>query len=158
MATANRTWGEERIASELLVKLGIRVSPRTVPRYMRSGTGPKRGPGSQTRTTFVQNHASLVLACDFFVTVTVGFRMLYIFVVLEVGTRRILNWNVTDHPTAEGTAQQFRMAVSGEQSHRFLVNNHDSIYSDGVDRTLAAMGLIVLKTPVQAPQANACCE
>jgi transposase InsO family protein len=158
MAAANRTWGEERIASELLVKLGIRVSPRTVRRYMPSGSGSKRGLGSQAWSGFVRNHARSVLACDFFVTVTAGFRMLYIFVVLEVGTRRILHWNVTDHPTAEWTAQQFRMAVSGDQPHRFVVHDHDSIYSEGVDRTIAAMGLTVLKTPVRAPQANAFCE
>jgi putative transposase len=150
--------GEERIASELLVKLGIRVSPRTVRRYMHSGPGSKSRPGSQAWSSFVRNHGRSVLACDFFVTVTATFRMLYIFVVLEVGTRRILHWNVTDHPTAEWTTQQFRMVVSGEQPHRFVVHDHDSIYSQGVDRTLTAMGLTVLKTPVRAPQANACCE
>jgi transposase InsO family protein len=158
IAAANRTWGEERIASELLVKLGIRVSPRTVRRYMPSGPGSKSGPGSQAWSSFVRNHARAVLACDFFVTVTATFRLLYIFVVLEVGTRRILHWNVTDHPTAEWTAQQFRMVVPGDQSHRFVVHDHDSIYSEGVDRTIAAMGLTVLKTPVRAPQANAFCE
>src|SRR2546427_8239481 len=158
MAAANRTWGEERIASELLLKLGIRVSPRTVRRYMPSGPGSKNRPGSQAWSAFVRNHARAVLACDFFVVVTATFRMLYIFVVLEVGTRRILHWNVTDHPTAEWTAQQFRMVVSGEQSHRFVVHDHDRIYSEGVDRTIAAMGLTVLKTPVRAPQANAFCE
>jgi transposase InsO family protein len=75
-----------------------------------------------------------------------------------VGTRRILHWNVTDHPTGEWTAQQFRMVVTGEPSHRFVIHDHDSIYSEGVDRTIAAMGLTVLKTPVRAPQANAFCE
>ena len=106
----------------------------------------------------MRNHARAVLACDFFVTVTATFGMLYIFVVLEVGTRRILHWNVTDHPTAEWTGQLFRMVVPGDQSHRFVVHDHDSIYSEGVDRTIAAMGLTVLKTPVRAPQANAFCE
>jgi putative transposase len=107
MASANRTWGEERIASELLVKLGIRLSPRTVRRYMPSGSpdaGSRRRLGSQNWSAFVRNHARWVLACDFFVTVTAGFRMLYVFVVLDVGTRRILHWNVTDHPTGEWTA------------------------------------------------------
>jgi putative transposase len=158
MAAANRTWGEERIASELLVKLGIRVSPRTVRRYMASGPGSKNGSGSQAWSSFVRNHARAVLACDFFVTVTATFRVLYIFVVLEVGTRRILHWNVTNYPTAEWTAQQFRMVVTGDRLHRFVVHDHDSIYSEGVDRTIAAMGLTVLKTPVRAPQANAFCE
>ena len=92
------------------------------------------------------------------ITATATFRLLYIFVVLEVGTRRILHWNVTDHPTAEWTAQQFRMAVPGDQSHRFVVHDRDSIYSESVDRTIAAMGLTVLKTPVRAPQATAFCE
>ena len=158
MAAANRTWGEERIASELLLKLGIRVSPRTVRRYMPSGPGSKNRPGSQAWSAFVRNHARAVLACDFFVTVTATFRVLYIFVVLEVGTRRILHWNVTDHPTAEWTAQQFRMVVSGDQPHRFVLHDHDSIFSESVDRTIAAMGLTILKTPVRAPQANAFCE
>src|SRR5262249_49395950 len=99
---------------------------------MPSGSGSKRGPGSPAGATFVRNHASSVLACDFFVTVTAGLRILYIFVVLEVGTRRILHRNVTDHPTAEWTAQQFRMGVSAEQSHRFVVRDHDSIFSEGV--------------------------
>ena len=62
MATANRTWGEERIASELLLKLGIRVSPRTVRRYMPTGVPPRRGARSQTWRTFVCNHASAVIA------------------------------------------------------------------------------------------------
>jgi transposase InsO family protein len=81
----------------------------------------------------------------------------YVFVVLEVGTRRILQWNVTAHPTADWTAQQFRMIVPGDQVHRFVIHR-DTIYSEGVDRTLEAMGLRVLKTPVRAPQANAFCE
>jgi putative transposase len=155
MAATNRTWREERIASELLVKLGIRVSPRTVQRYMPSGSGSKRGPGSQAWSTFVRNHARSVLACDFFVAVTAGFRRLYTFLVLEVGTRRILQWNVTNRPTGEWTAQQFRTVVSGAQPHRFVVHDDDSIYSEGVDRTIAAMGLTVLRTPVRSPHANA---
>jgi len=157
MAAANRTWGEEHIANELLLKLGIRLSPRTVRRYMPSRPRrPKRG--TQAWSTFVRNHAREVLASDFFVVVTATFRIVYVFVVLEVGTRRILHWNVTAHPTADWTAQQFRMIVRGDQAHRFVIHDRDTIYSEGVDRTLEAMGLTVLKTPVRAPQANAFCE
>lgn len=75
-----------------------------------------------------------------------------------MGTRRILHWNVADHPTAEWTTQQFRMVVSGDEPHRFVVHDHDSICSEGVDRAIAAMGLTVVKTPVRTPQANAFCE
>jgi transposase InsO family protein len=156
MAAANRTWGEERIANELLVKLGIRLSPRTVRRYMPSR--PRPTPGTQAWSTFVRNHARGVLASDFFVVVTATFRILYVFVVLEVGTRRIVHWNVTAHPTADWTAQQFRMMASGDQAHRFVIHDRDTIYSQGVDRSLEAMGLTVLKTPERAPEANAFCE
>jgi transposase InsO family protein len=114
--------------------------------------------GMQAWSTFVRNHAQTVLACDFFVAVAATFRVMYVFVVLEVGTRRILHWNVTEHPTAEWTAQQFRLIVPGNQAHRFVIHDRDTIYSEGVDRTLAAMGLTVLRTPVRAPQANAFCE
>ena len=114
--------------------------------------------GTQAWNTFVRNHARSVLASDFFVVVTATFRVISVFVVLEVGTRRIVHFNVTEHPTAEWTAQQFRMLVPGDQVHRFVIHDRDAIYSDGVDRTLEAMGLTVLNTPGRVPQANTCCE
>ena len=107
MAQANSTWGEERIASELLLKLGLAVSPRTVGRYIRSLRPRHGGRRSQRWATFVRNHAHAVVACDFFTTVTVRFRVLYVFVVLEVGTRRILRWNVTSIPRRSGRSSSF---------------------------------------------------
>jgi transposase InsO family protein len=157
MAGENRTWGEERIADELLVKLGIRVSPRTVRRYVPSRP-PRARPGTQAWCTFVRNHARAVLASDFCVVVSATFHVIYLFVVLEVGTRRIVHWNVTEHRTADWTGQQFRMIVSGDDGHRFVIHDRDAIYSDGVDCTLEAMGLEVLKTPARVPQANTFCE
>jgi putative transposase len=77
----------------------------------------------------MRNHAHAVLACDFFTTITVGFRVLYVFVVLDVGTRRIVHWNVTAHPTADWTIQQCRTAITGETAHRFLVHDRDAIYA-----------------------------
>jgi len=107
MARENPLWGEERIASELLVKLGIRISPRTVRKYM-----PKRPDGhprgDQRWATFLKNHARAILACDFFVAVTVTFRMLYVFVVIEHGTRRLKHVNVTANPTSDWVLQQLR--------------------------------------------------
>jgi len=158
MANDNPAWGEERIAAELLLKVGIRISPRTVRRYMPKDPGPRRGPSSQRWMTFVRNHAQGILACDFFVTVTASFRVLYVFVVMEVGTRRIAHVNVTAHPTADWTLQQFREVLTGEKPHRFLVHDRDSIYSSTFDSAVEAMGLSILKTPFRAPQANAFCE
>ena len=81
MARANATWGEERIAAELRLKLGLCVSPRTVRRYMPPGGRPRDRLSSQRWSTFVRNHAGAILACDFFVTITARFRMLYVFYV-----------------------------------------------------------------------------
>jgi len=158
MAIANRTWGEERIAAELRLKLGITVSPRTVRRYMPR-RGPSRG-GSQSPSwrTFLRNHASEVLACDFFVAVTAGFRRVYVFVVLDITTRRIVHWNVTRHPTAEWTVQQFRNCITSDEAYRFLIHDHDAIYAPAVDSALTSMHVRVVTTPVRVPQANAFCE
>ena len=82
---------------------------------MATRGAPHSGARSQLWNTFVRNHASAVLACDFFVVVTATFRVFYVFVVLEVGSRRIRHWNVTEHPTAEWTTQQFRMVMSGDE-------------------------------------------
>jgi putative transposase len=86
MAAENPTWGEERIADELRLKLGIRVSPRTVSKYLTQQPSPARfkGPGW---AAFLRNHAQNIVACDFFVAVTARFRILYVFVVLEIGSR-----------------------------------------------------------------------
>jgi putative transposase len=101
MAADNVTRGEQRIANELKVKLGIRVSPRTVGKYLGTG-GPVRPLDPKQRwLTFVRNHAQVMVACDFFVVVTATFRTLYVFVIMELGTRRILHHNVSAHPTAE---------------------------------------------------------
>jgi transposase InsO family protein len=158
MAQRNPTWGEERIAAEFLLQLGIRVSPRTVRRYMPDDTGSQRGPSSQRWMTFVRNHAQGILACDFFVAITATFRVFYVFVVLEVGTRRIAHFNVTAHPTADWTLQQFREVITGEAPYRFVVHDRDSIYSSELGSALKSMGMRVLKTPFRAPQANAFCE
>jgi putative transposase len=158
MARANKTWGAERIAAELLLKLAIAVSPRTVRRYMRRPRPSRPGSSSQTWSTFVRNHSPTTPACDFFVTVTVTFRLVFVFLVLEIGTRRILHWNITEHPTAEWTAQQFRSFLIGDEPYRFMVHDGDAVFSPAVDNALSSMNLRVLKTPAHVPQANAFCE
>jgi len=99
-----------------------------------------------------------MVAADFLVAITAGFRWLYVFVVMEIGSRRILHCNVTAHPTAAWTLQQFREAAPGDHSYRFLIHDRDLIFSTEVDEELQAFGLQVLRTPVQAPKANAYCE
>jgi putative transposase len=105
--------------------------------------------------TFVRNHAQAMIASDFFVVVTARFRILYVFVIMEVGSRKIVHFNVTNHPTAAWTLQQFREVITGEQPYWLILHDRDSIYSSELDSSLRSMGLKVLKAPYRAPQANA---
>ena len=158
MAAENPLWGEERIANELLVKLGIRVSPRTVGKYM-----PKRPPGQprgdQRWSTFIKNHAKAILACDFFVAVTATFRMLYVFVVIEHGTRRLAHVNVTVHPSADWTLQQLREVIGDKDGrHKYLIHDRDRIFGKHLDDSIRALGVEVLRSPIASSKANSIAE
>ena len=105
MARENPSWGEERIANELLLKLGLRVSPRTIRKYLpKLPSAPLGNPRSDQRwATFLKNHAEAIIACDFCVVASATFRFLYVLVVMEHASRRIIHLNVTRHPTAAWT-------------------------------------------------------
>jgi putative transposase len=113
---------------------------------------------SQRWRTFVHNHAQAIVVCDFCVVVTATFRLLYVFVLMEHATRRLLHVNVTAHPTAQWTLQQLREALPCDHTYRFLIHDRDSIFSQQLDRSIGNLGLRVVKTPPQTPQANALCE
>ena len=116
MAAENPTWGEERIANELKLKLTIEVSPRTVGKYLRRDCPVRTPDPKQQWLTFVRNHAKVMVACDFFVVITAAFRIFYVFVVMEIGSRKILHHNVTAHPTAEWTAAAVPRSSVGRPS------------------------------------------
>ena len=153
----NPLWGEERIANELLLKLGVRISPRTVRKYLPKPP-PGRPRGDQRWSTFLKNHARAILACDFFVVVTATFRLLYVFVVIEHGSRRLMHVNVTAHPSAAWTLQQMREVVADTDRHRFLLHDRDSIFAKALDDGIRALRLAILRSPYGSPKANAICE
>ena len=106
LAAANPLWGAPRIHGELL-KLGINVAERTISRLM-----PKRSPRpSQTWRTFLANHVRDLVALDFFTVPTARFRVLFVLVVLLHQRRRVIHFNVIEHPTAHWTAQQIVEAI-----------------------------------------------
>ncbi|MCK4412546.1 MAG: integrase core domain-containing protein [Candidatus Eisenbacteria sp.] len=119
-------WGEDRIAEELAAKFGIEHSPSTIRRYMVPRQGPSRG--DQTWRTFVRNHAKEIWACDFLTQYTALFAVVYIFVVMEIGSRRIVLASVTTNPTLSWVKQQFRQATAWDVTPRFLVHDNDGIF------------------------------
>ena len=125
MAKTNPRWGAPRIHGELL-KLGIEISERSVSRLMPKG----RKPPSQTWRTFLDNHIREFVSIDFMTVPTATFRVLYVLVVLAHNRRRVVHFNVTEHPTAAWTAQQIIEAFPDETAPRFHLRDRDQIYGE----------------------------
>jgi putative transposase len=160
MAWDNPSWGEERIANELWLKLGLRVSPRTVRKYLlrRLNHGRQRHAPSKRWLTFMRNHAKEIVTCHFCVMVTATFRLLSVFVIIEHAMRRILYINVTAQPTVSWTLQQLHNAIPADHAYRFLMHDRDAIFSQEIDQRVRHLGLRILKTPVRRRQANTLCQ
>src|ERR1700736_3824801 len=154
MANENPSWGQERIANELLLKIGIRVSPRTVNKYLPRR--PRGRPIGDLRwSAFLRLHAQGIIACDFFVAVTATFRLLYVFVVIEHRSRRLIHYNVTAHPSAAWTLQQLREAVGYEERYKYLRHDRDNIFASRLDESIRPLGISVLKSAPHSPKMNA---
>jgi transposase InsO family protein len=152
MACENLTWGAERLRGELL-KLGIKISKRTVQKYLPKD---RKGQAEQTWATFLKRHLRDSWACDFTVAHDLLFRPLHIFVIMELHTRRIVYAAVTRNPTDGWTAQQLRQATPWGKRPKYLIRDRDSKY--GRRFAAASSGIEILKTPVRTPKANAYCE
>jgi transposase InsO family protein len=155
MAANNRLWGAERIRGELL-KLDIRVSKRTIQKYMKHAR-PKRSRG-QTWKTFLRNHAAEVWACDFLQVTDLFFRPLFAFFIVELKSRKVIHVNVTRAPTDLWVAQQLREATPYGERPKYLIRDNDRKFGQQFARVATTSGIKVLRTPLRTPQANAVCE
>ena len=96
---------------------------------------PASGPrGDQRWATFLKNHARVIIACDFCVAVTATFRILYVLVVMEHASRRLIHLNATAHPSAAWTLQQLRETIPSDHEYRFIIHDHDAIFSGRTGR------------------------
>ncbi len=154
----NPHWSPRRIRDEARLKLDVKVAEATVKKYLSVEEHSPRHHTGQHWATFIRNHATEVVACDLFTVWTARFHVIHALVIMEVGSRRILHTNVTTGPTAAWVVQQLRETIPDLHSWRFLVHDRDSIFNRDVDAAARHMGLRVLKTPPQAPQANSFCE
>ena len=101
----------------------------------------RHGPPSQGWRTFLRNHAPDIAAMDLFVVPTIGFNLLYGFVIVRLDRRDLVWTNVTTNPTAEWIARQITEAFPWNEAPRYLVRDRDQIYGDVVMRRICAMGI-----------------
>jgi hypothetical protein len=127
--------GAPRIHGELL-KLGFEVAQSSVAKYMVK----RRGPPSQGWRTFLRNHAPDIAAMDLFVVPTIGFDLLYAFVIVRLDRRGLVWINVTANPTAEWVARQMTEVFPWDEAPHYLIRDRDRIYGSVVTRRLRTMG------------------
>src|SRR5262245_24759898 len=148
MAGANPIWGAPRIHGELL-KLGFEISERTVSRLMPKGRKPM-----QTWMTFPRNHVGQLVSIDFFTVATIRLRVLYVFIVLTHDRRRIIHFNITEHPTAVWAAQQIIEAFPEDGAPRFMVRDRDGIYGELFRARVEGMSIEEILIAPRSPWQN----
>jgi transposase InsO family protein len=153
MGAENPLWGAPRIHGELL-KLGFEVAQSSVAKYMVK----RRGPPSQEWRTFLRNHAPDISAMDLFVVPTIGFDLLYAFVIVRLDRRDLVWINVTTNPTAEWIARQITEAFPWNEAPRYIIRDRDRIYGAVVTRRLRAMGIRDKPTAPASPWQNGFAE
>jgi transposase InsO family protein len=153
MSTENQLWGAPRIHGELL-KLGFSVAQSTVAKYMVK----RPGPPSQGWRTFLRNHAPDIAAMGLFVVTTIGFKLLYGFVIVRIDRRDLVWINVTTNPTAEWIARQITEAFPWDEAPHYLIRDRDRIYGSVVTRRLRAMGIRDKPTAPASPWQNGFAE
>ena len=153
MWRSNPMWGSPRIVGELR-KLGINVAKSTVEKYR-----PRvRKPPSPTWKAFIHNHVKDLVACDFFPVPTASFKVLFVFILLAHERRRIIHFNITEHPTAQWTIQQIVEAFPWDTAPRYLLRDRDSIYGEHFQQRIKNMGSEEVKIAPRSPWQNPYCE
>ena len=162
LARENSHWGYVRIVGELR-KLGVRVSATLVRNVLaRAGVPPAPERGASSWRSFLRHHGDSIVACDLFTVDTVWLRRLYVLFFVSIGTRRIEYVACTSKPDTAWMTQQARNLLMdlGDRSQppRFLIHDRDTKFSRTFDSIFRSEGIELVRTPIQAPNANAHAE
>src|SRR6516165_1041830 len=139
---------------ESWLKLGILISERTVSRLLPRS----RKPPSQTWKAFIDNHVNELVSIDFFTVPTATFRVLFVLVVLAHRRRRVIHFNVTEHPTGRWTAQQMVEAFPEETAPRYLLRDRDKIYGSEFRQRIRSLNIEEVLSATASPWQRAYVE
>jgi putative transposase len=161
LARENPHWGYKRIVGELK-GLGMSVSATSVRKVvLEGGLQPAPERARPSWRSFLRAQAASVLACDFLAVETVFLQRIYVLFFISLATRRIEYVACTANPDGHWVTQQARnltMRFEDDQSFRFLIHDRDVKFSHAFDEVFRTEGIKVIRTPVQAPNANAYAE
>ncbi len=159
ISRANLLWGAERIRGELL-KPGIKVSKRTIQKYAKKSRRPS--PKGQNWETFLRNHAHDIWACDFLQVYDLFFRPLFLFFIIEHGSRRVVHAAATRSPTESWVTQQLREATPFGEGPKYIIRDNDGKFGQRhtgqFDRVAKGVDIELLHTPPKSPLCNSFCE
>jgi putative transposase len=155
MVAENPTWGAPRIHGELKM-LGFNISERSVSRWMRRA--PRKPEAAKRWTAFLNNHREAIAAMDFFTVPTLTFSVLYCFFVIAHERRRILHFNVTQHPSSVWVIQQLREAFPYDSAPRYLIFDRGSNFNEAVTDTVKSFGIQPKRTSFRSPWQNGVAE
>jgi hypothetical protein len=162
LARENPRWGYQRIQGELK-NLGIRVSVSSVRNVLRrAGVHPAPRRCGPAWRQFLRRQASTMLATDFFTVESIRLHTLYVLFFIDIGTRKVRLVGVTEHPNGPWVTQRARevsagLAEDGYQA-KFLIRDRDTKFTAAFDAVFEADAVRIVRTPVQAPNANAFAE
>jgi len=160
LAEENPTWGYRRIQGELK-GLGVAIAPSAVWSILRAhGIGPAPRSTGPSWSEFLKHQAAGTIACDFFTVDSVFFRRFYALFFIEIASRKVHLAGITSTPDASWVTQQARNFVAHWETFpfRFLIRDRDAKYVSGFDDVFRSEGLRIIRTPIQAPRANAFAE
>lgn len=163
LAAENSRWGYGKIEGELL-KLGHKISQSTIRNVLRRHNIQPAAirAGSMGWRHLMAHYKDQLLACDFFTVETIHLKTLYVLFFIEIGSRRVHFSGITAHPDAIWVTQQAKQFVwefeERESPLSFLIRDNDSRFTNNFDAVFESEGLHVIRTPYQAPNANAFSE
>ena len=150
IAEENTSWGIPRIHGEIL-KLGYNISQSTVFRYLQN---LRRRKPSQNWKTFLRNHSKETISMDFFTVPTSNFKLLHVLVMIEHHRRKIIHFNVTEHPTAVWSEQQMRNVLYEDNFYKYVIRDIDCKFGKNFGRKISDIGIKEIVTAYRSPWQN----